>query len=182
MSASSYYVVLNEYTAMLFWGVTQLRVISIVTTITENLTEIGQLKSVVKSRMDVHFPLQKWRPTPQQPLPAVKMVKKCQLWSNDVYADLWARLRRSAPKLEVTWSGCYVTFNTKDKTAPTIAGSMATVVEASQEPNAAQSSTSLVCLSLLSATASNCLFAFHGHIGNYSLVFCYVAYGSNEPI
>ena len=174
-------VVSHKYIAMPSGSVTQLRVICIVTCFSENLTEIGQLKSVVKSRMDVHFPLQKWRPTAQQPLPAVKMVKKCQLWSNDVYADLWARLRRSAPTLEVTWSGCYVTFNTKDKTAPTIAGSMATVVEASQDATAAQSSNTLVrCALLLPSFHLMFVFMFWSQWQCHSPAVFH-AYVSKEP-
>ena len=79
------------------------------------------------------------RPTEESHTPPVDLVKKSAFWSDPVYADLRARLTRPAPTLTVSWSGTYVTFNTRDRAAPSqIAGSNATVVHDSQEEGAQQ--------------------------------------------
>jgi hypothetical protein len=64
------------------------------------------------------------------------MVKKAAFWSDAVYTDLWDRLRRPAPTLHVTWSGTYVTFNTRERSAPTVAGGEAINADPAQESQA----------------------------------------------
>ena len=92
------------------------------TCVTETLGEIETLTPLLHKNTDMHFPLGRWRPSVNQPMPPKDMVMKAPFWSHDRYKALQDRVKRPLPKPDVKWSGSFLSYNVRSRQSVMVEG------------------------------------------------------------